>query len=98
MTPSDINTILVELGRIATKLDAQQEALTEIRSEVKKTNGRVTELEGREQVDKALINQRQQRDQQYRERIARWVAPAVIGFLVVIGSAATVALLNLDKL
>jgi hypothetical protein len=98
MTPSDINTILVELGRIATKLDAQQEALTEIRSEVKKTNGRVTELEGREKVDRARLDEREHIEKHRREIRSEWIRPVIVGILVLAIGATTVALLNIDKL
>ena len=98
MTPSDINTILVELGRIATKLDAQQEALTEIRSEVKKTNGRVTELEGREKVDRARLDEREHIQKHRREIRSEWIRPVIVGILVLAIGATTVALLNIDKL
>lgn len=98
MTPGDINTILVELGRIATKLDAQQEALTEIRKEVKKTNGRVTDLEGRERVDRARLAERNDIEQHRREVRSEWLRPVVVGILVLAIGAATVAVLNIDKL
>lgn len=98
MTPGDINTILVELGRIETKLDAQQEALTEIRREVKKTNGRVTDLEGREQVDRARLDERQHIEQHRREIRSEWLRPVIVGIIVLAVGAAAVALLNIDKL
>lgn len=98
MTPNDISTILSRLGSIEAKLDGQGEALSEIRTEVKKTNGRVTALESKEKIDRALIDQQEQREKKHRDQLARWVAPLVIGFLVVVASAATVAVLNIDKL
>jgi uncharacterized membrane protein (DUF106 family) len=98
MTPGDINTILVELGRIATKLDLQQEALTEIRKEVKRTNGRVSELEGREQVDRARLDEREHIAKHRREIRSEWLRPVIVGILVLAIGAAAVALLNIDKL
>lgn len=98
MTPGDINTILVELGRIATKLDLQQEALAEIRKEVKKTNGRVTELEGREKVDRARLDEREHIAKHRREIRSEWVRPVIVGILVVAVGAAVIAVLNVDKL
>lgn len=94
MTPNDISTILDRLGRIEAKLDSQHDALTDIRQEVKKTNGRVTALEAREQVDRALIDERQHMAQAQQDRIARWIAPVV----VIVAAATLVALLNLDRL
>lgn len=98
MTPNDISTILTRLGRIEAKLDSQGDALTEIRQEVKKTNGRVTALEALEQVDRALIDERAHMEEQRQQRIARWVAPVVVGLLILTIGAVIVAGLNLDRL
>lgn len=98
MTPNDISTILTRLGRIEAKLDSQGDALTEIRQEVKKTNGRVTALEALEQVDRALIDEREHMEAQRQQRIARWIAPVVVGLLILTIGAAIVAGLNLDRL
>ena len=98
MTPNDIHTILTRLGRIETKLDTQHEALSEIRQEVKKTNGRVTALEALEQVDRALLDERQHMEEQRQQRIARWLAPVIVGVIVIAVGAALVAGLNLDRL
>lgn len=98
MTPNDITTILTRLGRIEAKLDTQHEALSDIRSEVKKTNGRVTALEALEQVDRALIDERQHMEEQRQQRIARWVAPVIVGLLILTIGAAIVAGLNLNNI
>ena len=98
MTPNDITTILTRLGRIEAKLDTQHEALSDIRSEVKKTNGRVTALEALEQVDRALIDERQHMEEQRQQRIARWIAPVIVGLLILTIGAALVAGLNIERL
>jgi hypothetical protein len=94
MTPNDIATILTRLGRIEAKLDSQGDALTEIRQEVKKTNGRVTALEALEQVDRALIDEREHLKKARQDQLSRWIAPIV----VIVAAATLVALLNLDRL
>lgn len=98
MTPSDISAILQRLTRIEEKLDGQATALSEIRSEVRKTNGRVTELEVKEREDRARIAGR---DDAVENR-NRWLRPLIVGVAVaVIGGAigaAIVAGLNLNAL
>lgn len=98
MTPNDISTILTRLGRIEAKLDSQGDALSEIKQEVKKTNGRVTSLEAREQADKAVLSEREHMEQKRQQRIARWVAPVIVGILIIAAATALVAGLNLDRL
>ena len=98
MTPSDIHVILERLTRIESKLDTQGTALTEIRSEVKKTNGRVTALETREREDRARLNERERIEDQHHDAIVRWVRPVIVGIAVLAIGAALVAGLNLNSL
>ena len=98
MTASEINTILQRLTRIESKLDGQADALGEIRREVKKTNGRVTDLETREAQDRARLDERTAIERARGDQFARWVPPLIIGVLIVILGAAIVALLNLNAL
>ena len=98
MTTSDISAILQRLTRIEEKLDGQATALSEIRAEVRKTNGRVTELEVKEREDRARIAGRDDA----AENRDRWLRPLIVGVAVaVIGGAigaAIVAGLNLNAL
>jgi predicted nucleic acid-binding Zn-ribbon protein len=98
MTPSEITAILERLTRIESKLDTQGDALTEIRREVKKTNGRVTDLETREAQDRARLDERTAIERARGDQFARWVPPLIIGLLIVTLGAAVVALLNLNAL
>ena len=98
MTPSEITAILQRLTRIESKLDGQADALGEIRREVKKTNGRVTDLERREGEDRARLDERTAIEQARGDQFSRWVPPLIIGLLIVILGAAIVALLNLNAL
>lgn len=98
MTASDIHVILERLSRIEAKLDTQGDALGEIRSEVKKTNGRVTSLETREAQDRARLDERTAIENARGDQFARWVPPLVVGLLIVIAGTALVALLNLNAL
>ena len=98
MTPTDVTAILQRLARIEQKLDGQADALGEIRQEVRKTNGRVTELEVKEREDRARIAGR---DDAVENR-DRWIRPLIVGVTVaVIGGAigaAIIAGLNLNGL
>ena len=102
MTPGDIHTILQRLTRIEEKLDGQARALSDIGKEVRKTNGRVTELEVKEREDRARISGREDAEAASDARTDRWVRPVVIGIAIaVLGGAigaAVVAALNLNAL
>ena len=102
MTPNDISAILQRLTRIEEKLDTQARALSEIGKEVRKTNGRVTELEVREREDRARIEGRGDAEAEKDRRADRWVRPVIIGITIaVVGGAigaAIVAALNLNAL
>jgi len=98
MTPSEIQVILDRLTRIESKLDTQGDSLNDIRTEVKKTNGRVTALETREREDRARINERERIEEAHRDEFQNWLRPIVVGILVLAIGAAIVAGLNLDAL
>ena len=98
MTPQEIQIILERLTRIESKLDTQGDSLTEITTEVKKTNGRVTALETREREDRARLDERTAIERARGDQFSRWVPPLVIGLAIVILGAAVVALLNLNSL
>ena len=98
MTPQEIQIILERLTRIESKLDTQGDSLTEISSEVKKTNGRVTALETREREDRARLDERTAIERARGDQFSRWVPPLVVGLAIVILGAAIVALFNLNSL
>lgn len=98
MTPSDISAILQRLTRIEEKLDTQARALSEIGKEVKKTNGRVTDLETREREDRARLDERSAIEQAHSDEFRNWIRPIVVGILVLAIGAAIVAALNLNAL
>jgi hypothetical protein len=98
MTPNDVTTILERLSRIEAKLDTHGDALSEIRQEVKKTNGRVTALETREREDRARLDERTTVEERQRAARVDWLRPIVVGIVVFALGAALVAGLNLDRL
>lgn len=98
MTPQEIQIILERLTRIESKLDTQGDSLTEISSEVKKTNGRVTALETREREDRARLDERTAIERARGDQFSRWIPPLVVGLAIVILGAAIVALFNLNSL
>ena len=98
MTPQEIQIILERLTRIESKLDTKGDSLTEISSEVKKTNGRVTALETREREDRARLDERTAIERARGDQFSRWVPPLVVGLAIVILGAAIVALFNLNSL
>jgi predicted nucleic acid-binding Zn-ribbon protein len=98
VTPQEIQIILERLTRIESKLDTQGDSLTEISTEVKKTNGRVTALETREREDRARLDERTAIERARGDQFARWVPPLVVGLAIVILGAAIVALFNLNSL
>jgi len=98
MTPQEIQIILERLTRIESKLDTQGDSLTEITTEVKKTNGRVTALETREREDRARLDERTAIERARGDQFSRWVPPLVVGLAIVILGAAIVALFNLNSL
>jgi hypothetical protein len=98
MTSSDIHTILQRLTRIEAKLDTQGDALSEIRTEVRKTNGRVTVLETREAQDRARLDERASIERAHHDEFRSWVRPIIVGIVVLAVGAAIVALLDLNAL
>ena len=98
MSPQEIQIILERLTRIESKLDTQGDSLTEISTEVKKTNGRVTALETREREDRARLDERTAIERARGDQFSRWVPPLVVGLAIVILGAAIVALFNLNSL
>lgn len=98
MTPQEIQIILERLTRIESKLDTQGDSLTEISSEVKKTNDRVTALETREREDRARLDERTAIERARGDQFSRWIPPLVVGLAIVILGAAIVALFNLNSL
>lgn len=98
MTPSEIQVILERLTRIESKLDTQGDSLEVIRSEVKKTNGRVTALERREAEDRARLAERDRLEGVHRDDFQNWFRPILVGIIVLALGAAIVAGLNLNAL
>lgn len=98
MTASDIHAILQRLARIEAKLDGQGDALSEIRTEVRKTNGRVTALETREKEDRARLDERTALEKEHSDEFRNWLRPIVVGIVVLALGAAIVAGLNLNSL
>jgi hypothetical protein len=72
---------------IETRLDVQDKMLLEIRTEVKRTNGRVTDLEKDVALSKALAHSKDEWDselqEQHEEKSRRWEGRAIAlsGFL-----------------
>jgi hypothetical protein len=101
VSPSDITTILAKLARVEAKIDAQDETMKRIESEVRKTNGRVTTLEAHDRDEAAEARGRDSvrvAQREARERWNGWFQPVISGIVVVVFSALIVALSNLDKL
>lgn len=98
MTPSDIHVILERLTRIESRLSNQGDVLNEIRSEVRKTNGRVTAIETREREDRARIDERERIEDAHSDEFRKWLRPIVVGVVVLALGAAIVAGLNLNSL
>jgi len=98
MTPQEIQIILERLTRIEAKLDTQGDSLTEISTEVKKTNGRVTALETREAQDRARLDERTAIERARGDQFQRWVPPVIIGLTIMVIGAAIIGALNLNAL
>lgn len=98
MTPNEIQLILDRLTRIEAKLDTQGDSLNEIRTEVKKTNGRVTSLETREREDRARLDERTAIEKARGDQFSKWVPPLVVGLAILLLGTALIALLNLNAL
>jgi len=98
MTPQEIQIILERLTRIESKLDTQGDSLTEISTEVKKTNGRVTALETREAQDRARLDERSAIERARGDQFQRWVPPVIIGLTIMVIGAAIIGALNLNAL
>lgn len=93
MNPTERTEILESLGSIKADLANMGQDLTEIKVEVKRTNGRVTRLETREQQSKAVDGERKRvafEKAENRQRWNGWFAPIVsgttVGILVLLAS------------
>jgi len=85
MTPNDIGQILEKLGGIAARQEEQGKDLVEIKNEVRKTNGRVTAIEKREDAIDATAAERRRAamvKSEQRQRWGGWFAPIVSGTIV----------------
>jgi hypothetical protein len=101
MSPSDITTILAKLARVEAKIDAQDETMRRIESEVRKTNGRVTTLETHERDELAEARGRASMVEErsaHRAKWNGWFQPTITGVVIVVLSALFIALSNIDKL
>lgn len=85
MTPNDAGQILRELGVISARQEEQGKDLIEIKAEVRKTNGRVTDIEKREEaVDATAVERKRVAlvKAEQRQRWGGWFAPIVSGTVV----------------
>lgn len=85
MTTEHIGQILKELGGIAARQEEQGLDLVEIKNEVRKTNGRVTAIEKREDAIDATAAERRRAatvKAEQRQRWGGWFAPIVSGTVV----------------
>ncbi len=100
MTQSERNEILESLGSIKSDLANLGTDITEIKVEVKRTNGRVTRLETHEEQKKAVDVERKRVAFEKAESRAKWngwFQPVVTGVVMIVLAALIVALLNVDK-
>ena len=93
MTPGDIGQILEKLGGIAARQEEQGKDLVEIKAEVRKTNGRVTAIEKREDAIDATASERERVaavKAENRQRWGGWFQPiiggSVAGLIVLVAS------------
>ena len=89
MTPDNVTSILQHLARLEEKQDATTDKLDEVYIQVKKTNGRVTDLEISRATERGAALQRAATIEDVRETRATdlaknaWVKPAVVAVTVV---------------
>jgi hypothetical protein len=89
MTPNEIGQILRELGKISARQEAMEQRqveqgadIKEVKAEVKRTNGRVTDIERREDaIDATELERRRVAlvKSQQRQRWNGWFAPIITG-------------------
>jgi len=85
MTPNEIGQILKELGGIKVLVHEIRSDVTEVKTEVKKTNGRVTQIEQRHDREDATDQERERVAHvkaENRQRWGGWFAPLVSGTVV----------------
>lgn len=85
MNPTERTEILESLGSIKADLANMGQDLTEIKVEVKRTNGRVTRLETLEEESKAVEGERKRvafERAENRQRWGGWFQPVVSGLVV----------------
>lgn len=89
MTPDNVTSILQHLARLEEKQDATTDKLDEVYIQVKKTNGRVTDLEISRATERGAALQRAATIEDVRENRASdlaknaWIKPALVAVIVV---------------
>jgi hypothetical protein len=100
MTPDSVHTILVKLERVFAAIEKQDEVLGEIKGEVKKTNGRVTNVEIRERERAAIeaFQAAQHKESDHRSEKWKNILPLVISSTVATIAASVFILLITGQL